>query len=56
MVKDSENVNHITVVEIPSSLQRRVSYTATNLPEYIGHAIQGAAAGDNVWTIQKILV
>ena len=41
--------------EVPSNLQRRVSYVSgTNRPQYIGYALRGTAEGASDWTIQFI--
>ena len=46
--------NSYATHEAPSTWQRRTSYTAANLPEYIGFAPVGVASSADGWTIYKI--
>lgn len=46
-------LNSIMFCEAPSTLQNRFEYNVDTTVLYAGYAIKGAAASDEVWTIQK---
>jgi hypothetical protein len=42
------------ITEIPTNLQMMAAYSSTDgLPDYVGYAAKGLAAGTNGWLLQK---
>ena len=47
------DINATRNVEVPSNLQQRVAYNASNQAEYVGFGARGLASSDTGWLIQK---
>lgn len=54
-VEEHENIlGARRIMEIPSNLQMRVAYNASNQEEYIGYAGRGVASSESKWLLQKL--
>jgi hypothetical protein len=53
MARPLENINHITVAEIPNSQQQRFEYNTDMTVKYAGYAAKGVSAAADFWTIHK---
>ena len=43
------------IAEIPSNLQMRIAYDASNRPQYYGYAERGLAEASTNWLLQKLV-
>lgn len=53
MAKPFNNINYLTISEIPPNVIINYAYNATGQVEYEGHAIRGTADATEDWTIKK---
>lgn len=54
MAKPNNNVNYMTVSQLPTNVILNRAYKVTTKQlEYEGHAVKGSANSDTCWTVRK---